>query len=84
MLGLMYQYGRGVDKNISTAVEWFRKAAEQGYADAQFRLGLKYEEGCGVDKNESTAVEWYRKAAEQGHPYVQDRFSLLSSKLQNL
>jgi len=40
MLGLMYQYGRGVDKNISTAVEWYRKAAEQGHANAQDRVSL--------------------------------------------
>ena len=47
-------------------------------------LMLNLDLGCGVDKNNSTALEWYRKAAEQGHAYAQDRFSLLSSKLQNL
>jgi len=33
-LGWMHYYGDGVDENKSTAVEWFRKAAAQGYADA--------------------------------------------------
>ena len=37
-LGVMYHYGIGVDLNYSTAVEWYRKAAEQGNANAQKRL----------------------------------------------
>ena len=80
----MYEDGCGVDKNDSTAVEWYRKAAEQGHDDAQFRLGTMYEDGWGVDKNISTALEWYRKAAEQGDDDAQESVSLLSSKLQNL
>jgi len=71
-LGLMCYYGRGVDRNSSTAVEWYRKAAEQGHADAQFYLGLMYRYGFdGVDENEAIAAEWYRKAAEQGHANAQ-------------
>ena len=65
-LGWMYENGKGVDQNDSTAVEWYRKAAEQGHADAQYNLGWMYENGKGVDPNDSTAVEWYRKGAEQG------------------
>ncbi len=42
------------------------KAAEQGDADAQFKLGWMYEAGQEVAQNDSTAVEWYSKAAEQG------------------
>jgi len=61
----------GVDKNYSTAVEWYRKAAEQGYEGAQFNLGVMYDKGWDVDKNELTAVEWYRKAVEQGHAIAQ-------------
>eukprot|EP00815_Leptocylindrus_aporus_P010424 CAMPEP_0116062674 /NCGR_PEP_ID=MMETSP0322-20121206/7922_1 /TAXON_ID=163516 /ORGANISM="Leptocylindrus danicus var. apora, Strain B651" /LENGTH=156 /DNA_ID=CAMNT_0003548071 /DNA_START=58 /DNA_END=528 /DNA_ORIENTATION=- len=45
-LGYMYQYGDGVTKNYSTAVEWYRKAAEQGYAIAQACLGNMYRFGC--------------------------------------
>ena len=70
-LGLMYQYGYGVDKNYSTAVEWYRKAAEQGHAGAQYYLGNMYCFGQGVDYNRSTAVVWYRKAAKQGHAFAQ-------------
>lgn len=44
-----------------------RKAAEQGEADAQYRLGTCYANGDGVETNEAEALKWYYKAAEQGH-----------------
>mmetsp|Transcript_6747 Transcript_6747/g.8803 ORF Transcript_6747/g.8803 Transcript_6747/m.8803 type:complete len:168 (+) Transcript_6747:89-592(+) len=50
-LGEMYQCEDGVNMNYSTAVKWYRKAAEQGHADAQNHLGQMYQYGLGVDKN---------------------------------
>ena len=47
-------------------MKWYRKAAEQGLANAQYNLGIMYANGRGVAKDECTAVKWYRKAAEQG------------------
>lgn len=37
-LGRMYDYGYGVDQNYELAVEWYRKAAYQGYTYAQLNL----------------------------------------------
>ena len=54
------------NKNYTEAVKWYRKAAEQGLADAQFSLGDCYPEGEGVTQNMTEAVKWFRKAAEQG------------------
>ena len=48
------------------AVKWYRMAAEQGSADAQFALGVMYGNGDGVPRDYSEAVKWWRKAAEQG------------------
>ena len=39
------------NKNYTEAVKWFRKAAEQGLADAQFALGACYQSGTGVTQN---------------------------------
>ena len=39
-LGIAYEMGHGVPKNNKEAVMWFRKAAEQGYARAQYKLGV--------------------------------------------
>jgi TPR repeat protein len=64
----MYKYGKGVPKDYAEAVKWFRKAAEQGHAKAQYFLGTMYETGSkGVPQDYAEALRWYRKAAEQGH-----------------
>ena len=47
-------------------VKWYRKAAEQGVAEAQYNLGLAYYYGEGAEEDHVEAVKWYRKAAEQG------------------
>ena len=37
-LGVCYYNGEGVTKDYAEAVRWWRKAAEQGHADAKRRL----------------------------------------------
>ena len=49
---------------------WYRKAAEQGHAHAQFNLGLMYSKGKGEEQNYEEAVKWYNKAADQGIDYA--------------
>ena len=49
---------------------WYRKAADQGDARAQFKVGWIYFINQ-VDKDCPTAVEWFRKAAEQGYAEAQ-------------
>jgi TPR repeat protein len=38
----MYREGEGVPQNYAEALKWFRKAADQGNANAQFKLGIMY------------------------------------------
>jgi TPR repeat protein len=52
--------------DYAEAAKWFRKAAEQGDADARYILGNMYYFGEGVTQDYAEAVKWYRKAAEQG------------------
>ena len=52
-------------QNDVEAAKWYRLAAEQGDADAQFNLGLMYDDGKGVPQDDVEAVKWYRLAAEQ-------------------
>ena len=58
-------------ENYTEAARWYRKAAEQGDADAQYNLGFSYNLGLGVSQDYTEAVKWYRKAAEQGHADAQ-------------
>ena len=62
----MYDNGFGVPENDAEAVKWFRLAAEQGFANAQFSLGVMYANGEGVLKDDAEAVKWFRLAADQG------------------
>jgi TPR repeat protein len=51
--------------DYATALRLWHPLAEQGDADAQFRLGLLYHRGEGVPQNFVAAVRWYHLAAEQ-------------------
>jgi TPR repeat protein len=66
-VGLRYDWGEGVGKDVNQAATWYQKSAVQGLANAQFLLGDCYAKGEGVAKNDTQSVSWYRKAAEQGH-----------------
>ncbi|HEV3074587.1 MAG TPA: hypothetical protein VHB47_09240 [Thermoanaerobaculia bacterium] len=49
------------------ALEWCRKAAEQGYLPAQIEMAITYQTGMdGVTANQAAALFWHRRAAEQG------------------
>lgn len=66
-LGICYQTGNGVEKDLSEAVMWIQKAAGQNYAPAQYKLGIFHMGGLGIPKDPVEAVKWYRKAAGQGN-----------------
>jgi TPR repeat protein len=58
-------------KDDVETVKWLRKAAEQGFAEAQNNLGLMCVLGRGVSQDDAEAVKWFRKAAEQGYAAAQ-------------
>ncbi|KAF9129789.1 hypothetical protein BGW39_003829 [Mortierella sp. 14UC] len=70
-LGDMYREGKGVNKDLQAALDWFLKAAEQGDAEAQYKVGALYNNGEGVTQEFSMAEEWYLRAAKQGHAPAQ-------------
>ena len=76
-LGVQYEYGRGVPKDLVKAAELYQKAANQGHARAQLHLGSLYESGLGVPKDLGKAVELYQKAADQGMTPAQNNLGLL-------
>lgn len=45
---------------------WFEKAAEQGNAEAEWRLSGTYGAGEGVPRDDKSALNWLKKAAEDG------------------
>jgi len=54
----MYNQGRGVTQDYRAAVKWYKLAAEQGDADAQYNLGWSYANEQGVTRDNTRAYMW--------------------------
>lgn len=66
MLSLHYSLGENIHKSKRRARYWLTKAAEYGYADAQY--GLAVDLLFDKKRNNKKAIfEWTEKAAMQGH-----------------
>jgi TPR repeat protein len=61
-------------------VRWYRKAAEQGLAGAQFNLSVSYDKGVGVTQDYAEALKWYRKSAEQGFADAQVNLGVMHAR----
>ena len=72
-------YERGLEyyeaENYPEALKWYRLAAEQGLAEAQYALGVIYESRLairyGTIPDSNKARKWNQKAAEQGNVAAQ-------------
>jgi uncharacterized protein len=62
-------------------VQWFRKAAEQNAADAQYNLGVCYDSGEGVAKDEIEAYKWWLLAAAQGNDDAKYNMTIVENKM---
>jgi TPR repeat protein len=54
-----------------------KRAAELGYAPAQFGLAVFHDGGTALNKSPEEAARWYRAAADQGHTVAQTRLGSL-------
>lgn len=77
VLGMLYQHGLGVEKDIKIALYWLEKAAEQGLKEAESYLGHLYLEGKFVEKDLDKAEKWLLKAAEHGEREAQLHLGLM-------
>lgn len=80
-LGIMYRDGQGTRRSLSTAADWFLKAAQQGEVWAMTSLADALSEiyrspNGGRPEDLALATDWYRQAAEAGNMYGQRRFGL--------
>lgn len=69
LLGRKYQFGDNVPLNEERAFYWYEKAADEGYADAEFHLSRLYLRGnCGLEQSFELADYWLAKSVEHKHP----------------
>lgn len=66
-LGQAYKLGRGVQPDLNTAIDWYRKAAQQGHMRAEDNLGLLlFQQG-----DRSGAMPYLQHASMRGEPRAQ-------------
>lgn len=53
-----------MEKNLHQALYWYRQAATQGNALAQFNLAGAYQAGQGIPAQPELAFAWYSAAYE--------------------
>ena len=68
-LGIMFLLGDGGAPLLPPeAARLFHKAAEMGYAPAQYNYSVALARGQGVTKNQEESMTWWRRAFEQDYP----------------
>ena len=65
-------YYRGVlPQSYQKALQWYTKAAAQGYTEAEYNTGVMYNKGHGTPQDSQQALYWLTKAAEKGYAPAQ-------------
>jgi len=77
----MYEKGQGVPQDHKEAVKWYRLAAEQGFASAQFHLGTFYEQGQGVSQDYVSAHMWWNIAGSNGFKSAVKNRNIVEKKM---
>ncbi len=77
----MYNKGQGVTQDYAEAIKWFRKAADQGNASAQYNLSVMYHFGQGVTQDYVQAHMWYSLAAARGEKEASGWRDLLAEQM---
>jgi len=65
--GVMHENGQGGPVSMEQARVWYERAAEQGYADAQFNLACMQYKYKGGPVSHEHAIFWIKRSAAQGH-----------------
>lgn len=77
-IGTRYAEARGTTAaDMKAAAQWYEKAAELGFAPAQYRIGNLYEKGNGVERDAARAKTWYQLAAAQGNASAMHNLAVL-------
>lgn len=58
------------------ALRIWSSLAEQGQAEAAYRLGMMYDMGLGADRDSVKAAYWYQRSAEAGHVHAQHNLAV--------
>ena len=77
----MLEKGQGIQAELVEAFKWYKKAADQGIADAYFALGQIYHKGVAVPRDAIQAYAAFDVAATLGHAVSGDWRGMVSNTL---
>ena len=76
LLGQMYYYGRGIEKNAPIALRMYHRGIEYGYDRGEGELGLMYKRGEGCAADSVKAFSLYREGHAKGDPIASYRLAI--------
>jgi TPR repeat protein len=76
----MYEKAEGVTAQLNEAAKWYRKAADQGYSQAQYALGRLFADGRGVLQDYIEAHKWLNLASSNGEAAAATQRDKLAEK----
>ncbi|MCC5795103.1 MAG: sel1 repeat family protein [Chromatiales bacterium] len=74
---MLHANGLGTASDRQAALDWYEKAARQGFRAAQFNLGVLHATAEGAEQDLGKALHWYREAARQGDADAQYNLGIL-------
>ena len=66
--------------DMPTALQWYRKSADQNWSGGLYHLGLCYLSGLGLEKDEAQGLELIRRASDQNHAYAMQELADLYAR----
>ncbi|HEX8392331.1 MAG TPA: tetratricopeptide repeat protein [Longimicrobium sp.] len=76
-MGLLYEFGRGVDQDPAEAFKWYWSAAKAGSPRGMLAVGRSYQNGVHVPRDYVRAMAWYRRASDLGSADAKNAIGVL-------
>ena len=71
-VGQFYLGALMLRQGVAEGMQWMQRAADNGYAPAQYWMGRYYEHGMrDLPMDKKRAMAYFRRAAKQGHLFAQ-------------
>ena len=60
-LGVMYEFGEGVDQSYEKAYEYYLFAARRDNLESQIKVASMYRDGIGTEKDRDKSAYWLKR-----------------------
>ena len=75
LLGMLYENGWGVAKDVKLALKWYQESASLDYPQGIFNAARLKEQNRGAKKNAITTLDNYKSAADKGVKSAQEHLA---------